>query len=139
MTYRFDNADRCEHAPGRPQSLISCLCALFLILATPTRALPQAFTVLHAFSGQPDDGEQPLAGVVLDAYGSLYGTTISGGRDDVGVVFELTNSGTETVLYSFSLSGGDAGSPQAALLLDAKGNLYGTSLNGGQNQVGAIF
>ncbi len=95
--------------------------------------------MLHAFTGQPNDGDQPFAGVVLDPRGNVYGTTDSGGDDNVGVVFDVTRSGTETILYSFSLSGGDAGSPQAALVRDAKGNLYGTTLNGGQNQVGAIF
>jgi uncharacterized repeat protein (TIGR03803 family) len=68
--------------------------------------------------------------MIADAAGNLYGTTIAGGPTNNGVVFKLTPAGVETVLYSFTDSA-DGGTPQGSLLLDAQGNLYGTTARGG--------
>jgi uncharacterized repeat protein (TIGR03803 family) len=76
--------------------------------------------VLYSFTGG-SDGALPFAGVIADAAGNLYGTTIDGGAGGQGTVFQLDPSGTLTVLYS-----PDDGSPWAGLLADAAGNLYGT-------------
>lgn len=88
-------------------------------------------TVLYRF--RPADGRQPLAGLVLDAQGNFYGTTDRGGAARKGVVFKFTPSGTETVLHSFGPKGsGDGENPFAGtLLMDAEGNLYGTTYMGG--------
>jgi len=89
-------------------------------------------TVLHRFTGK-SDGAFPAAGVTLDATGNLYGTTCGCGlvSDDLyGKVFKLDAAGHETVLHSFT-SGEDGASPQAGLLRDAAGNLYGTTYYGG--------
>jgi uncharacterized repeat protein (TIGR03803 family) len=92
-------------------------------------------TVLYTFTGGADGG-LPKAGVIRDAAGNLYGTTTSGGDpsgcfgSSCGVVFKLDTTGKETVLYTFS-GGADGGSPQAGLLRDAAGNLYGTTEYGG--------
>jgi len=97
-------------------------------------------------------GKQPEAGLILDAQGNLYGTTTSGGRYNrkrcptrfggCGVVFELTPSQggtwTETVLHTFKGSL-DGGIPQAAPILDAQGNLYGTTAVGGANNSGIVW
>jgi uncharacterized repeat protein (TIGR03803 family) len=88
-------------------------------------------TVLYSFT-RGADGRLPLAGLIFDGNGNLYGTTIGGGSADAGVVFELTpgSSGwTETALYSFcSLQYCDDGdSPYAGLVFDGNGNLYGTT------------
>jgi uncharacterized repeat protein (TIGR03803 family) len=89
-------------------------------------------TVLHSFAGSPD-GALPGAALVLDAKGNLYGTTSGGGASGyAGTVFKVTPSGKETVLHSFAGSP-DGASPGAALVLDAKGNLYGTTAYGGSN------
>jgi uncharacterized repeat protein (TIGR03803 family) len=82
---------------------------------TPSGAL----NVLYSFTGG-SDGALPFAGVIADAAGNLYGTTIDGGAGGQGTVFQLDPSGTLTVLYS-----SDGGSPWAGLLADAAGNLYG--------------
>jgi uncharacterized repeat protein (TIGR03803 family) len=67
----------------------------------------------------------------MDAQGNLYGTTESGGAYNNGTVFKLTPSGTETVLHSFAGSPNDGFFPEAPLIMDAQGNLYGTTFAGG--------
>lgn len=86
-------------------------------------------TVLHAFTGGPD-GEAPLASLVRDSAGNLYGTTAYGGAYGFGVVFKLDASGKETVLHSFT-GGTDGANPYAGLIRDAAGNLYGATPWGG--------
>ena len=85
-------------------------------------------TVLHAFTGQPD-GAYPLAGLVEDGSGNLYGTTTYGGASNRGAVFRVAADGTETVLYSFA--GKHGVNPEAVLIIDSSGNLYGTTAYGG--------
>jgi uncharacterized repeat protein (TIGR03803 family) len=82
-------------------------------------------SVLHSFTGP--DGAIPYAGLVLDAAGNLYGTTLFGGSSGYGTVFKLSPSGAETVLHSFTNAGGDGAYPFAGLLVDTVGNLYGTT------------
>src|SRR5215471_5544298 len=94
-------------------------------------------TVLYTFTCGADGGFPP-AGLIRDAAGNLYGTTSSGGNTSAtncvpsgcGVVFKLDSSGQETVLYAFS-GGPDGNIPQASLIRDAAGNLYGTTFYGG--------
>jgi uncharacterized repeat protein (TIGR03803 family) len=85
--------------------------------------------VLYSFVGQPDAGN-PVGRLLLDAKGNLYGTTSFGGTFGVGAVFELSASGKESVLYSFT-GGTDGASPFDGLVMDAAGNLYGTTEIGG--------
>jgi uncharacterized repeat protein (TIGR03803 family) len=98
-------------------------------------------TVLHAFTGGADGGEQYYgyfsAGVILDSAGNLYGTTYLGGSGN-GVVFTLNPSGQETVLYSFT-GGADGGNPYAGVILDSTGNLYGTTYDGGKYGGGVVY
>jgi uncharacterized repeat protein (TIGR03803 family) len=92
-------------------------------------------TVLHTFTGGVD-GRRPAAGLMRDAAGNLYGTTIFGGASNAGTVFKLDVDGNETVLHSFG--GTDGESPYAGLIGDAAGNLYGTTLYGGAS-FGTVF
>jgi hypothetical protein len=89
--------------------------------------------VLYSFTGA-SDGAYPMADLIMDSSGNLYGTTNAGGSDTYyGVVFELVKSSgsyTETVLYSF-INGSDGASPHAGLIMDSSGNLYGTTGSGG--------
>ncbi|MGA2741008.1 MAG: choice-of-anchor tandem repeat GloVer-containing protein [Bryobacteraceae bacterium] len=93
-------------------------------------------TVLYAFTGG-DDGGQPYAGVIRDSIGNLYGTTRYGGTGNAGVVYEVDAAGHETVLYSFT-GGADGGQPWAGVIGDSTGNLYGTTLSGG-NGDGVVY
>ena len=97
-------------------------------------------TVIYSFTGG-NDGTNPPAGVTLDAYGNLYGTTSFGGANGVGVVYELSPSGsgwTQTVLYTFQgLSDGQY--PVGGVILDKAGNIYGTTFGGGDNGGGTVY
>jgi uncharacterized repeat protein (TIGR03803 family) len=90
---------------------------------------PHSKIVLYNFTNGADGGN-PQSGLILDAEGNLYGTTSQGGVYGYGTVFELSATGTETVLYSFT-GGADGGFPLAGLVRDANGNLYGTTYEGG--------
>lgn len=95
-------------------------------------------TVLHTFTGIEGDGAFPLAGLIRDAKGNLYGTTNQGGGYGFGTVFKLSKTGNETVLYHF-LGLSDGGYPYTGLARDAKGNLYGTTCGGGAANAGTVF
>ena len=90
-------------------------------------------TVLHKFGGK-NDGKYPEAGLLPDSQGNFYGTTYYGGAYTGGTVFKLDATGKETVLYSFGQGGdGDGANPEAGLIMDAAGNLYGTTYKGGSD------
>jgi len=105
---------------------------LFGVITTQS-AQARTFTVLYNFAGA--DGAGPEAGLARDKAGNLYGTTFGGGGHGWGTVFELTpragGGWTEKVLHSFNLNGKDGAFPTAGVVLDAAGNLYGTTLEGG--------
>jgi uncharacterized repeat protein (TIGR03803 family) len=94
-------------------------------------------TVLHSFTGSADGG-YPLAGLIRDSAGNLYGTTQSAGIGLAGVVFKVDTAGTETVLYAFT-GGADGAYPLGGLVRDSAGNLYGTASGGGASSQGAVF
>ena len=98
-------------------------------------------TVLHSFQPNGTDGNYPIAGLIFDAAGNLYGTTSAGGTYGFGTVFELTpeegGGWTETVLLNFN--GTDGSYPHAGLAFDAAGNLYGTTGYDGTYHYGTVF
>jgi uncharacterized repeat protein (TIGR03803 family) len=100
--------------------------------------------VLYSFCSQTNcsDGSGPVASLIMDRSGALYGTTDAGGAYGGGTAFALAFDKTRrkwgaTVLYSFCLETGctDGAGPQAALIIDRSGNLYGTTSKGGANCV----
>jgi uncharacterized repeat protein (TIGR03803 family) len=86
------------------------------------------------------DGIEPRAALILDAAGNLYGTTTLAGGHGNGTVFKLTPNAdgtwTTKVLYSFAF---DGDIPEAALIFDGAGDLYGTTVDGGANREGVAF
>jgi uncharacterized repeat protein (TIGR03803 family) len=107
---------------------------------TPSSGGSWTETVLYTFTGFAD-GSNPQAGVVMDAAGNLYGTTLFGGDNQVGCVYKVSPNSdgtwTETNLFSFDGVQYKSGS-SAELVLDATGNLYGTT-NGGTRSLGMVF
>jgi uncharacterized repeat protein (TIGR03803 family) len=95
-------------------------------------------TTLHQFHGGTDGGF-PYGGLTRDGQGNFYGTT-SGGTvtGDYGTVFRLDLKGRETVLHHFKAAT-DGVYPQAGLLLDARGNLYGTTSGLDAFNYGTVF
>ncbi len=99
-----------------------------------------SFQPLHSFTGGASDGSNPQGSLILDGAGNLYGTTMNGGMTDIGTVFSLKTDGTAfQLLHVFTGGVSDGSDPQASLVLDAAGNLYGTSLYGGPSDLGTVF
>jgi len=100
-------------------------------------------TILYDFPNANLDGGAPAAGLVFDKAGNLYGTATGGGDPSCscGVVFKMTPQASGnwkyTVLHRFT--GKDGYSPQASVILDDKGNLYGTTTEGGPGGYGVVF
>ncbi len=97
-------------------------------------------TTLVSFNGT--NGANPVAGLIADAAGDLFGTTVNGGANNDGTVFEIVKTitgyaSTPTVLHSFD--GTDGANPVADLIADASGDLFGTTANGGANGNGTVF
>jgi len=96
-------------------------------------------TILHSCAGGTTDGEYVWGGLFRDAAGNLYGTTQQGGTYGYGTVFEYTSAGKWKLLYSFVGQFSDGSNPEAGVIRDAAGNLYGTTVNGGENVSGVVF
>ncbi len=100
---------------------------------------PWTGTAILSFDGY--SGERPdLVDPVFDQAGNLYGTATTGGSSNIGVVFKLTRSNgtwTETVIHDFS--GPDGAYPGSGVIFDQAGNLYGTTGEGGQYNLGTVY
>jgi uncharacterized repeat protein (TIGR03803 family) len=103
---------------------------------------PWVESVLYSFTTS-EGGLLPTGGLIVDSAGALYGVTVLGGQYGNGAVYQLappaTQGGawTESVLYSFSPGTGDGGYPEAGLILDSTGALYGTTYQGGDGACSA--
>jgi uncharacterized repeat protein (TIGR03803 family) len=99
-------------------------------------------TLLHRFGGgffgSSKDGKHPVASLLRDSAGNIYGTTRLGGAFGWGAVFKLYPSGLEIVLHSFT-NGADGGQPFGNVIRDAEGNLHGTTAAGGAFKNGTVF
>jgi uncharacterized repeat protein (TIGR03803 family) len=96
------------------------------------------FTTLHDFTDIAN-GSHPFGGVTLDSSGNLYGTSLNGGAGSNGTVFKIaaaTNS--LTTLANFNGAANGSG-PYGGVTLDSSGNLYGTTYQGGANDLGTVF
>ena len=141
---------------SRSVAIVALCLPLFLCL-TLRPAQGQTFNTLYHFTGfvagSSADGAGPEAGLIMDGGGNLFGTTARGGANqEWGTIFELkctsynstarscqTYNATDTVLYSFTAYDGDAGMPEAGLIIDGAGNLFGTTTSGGADNNGTIF
>jgi uncharacterized repeat protein (TIGR03803 family) len=94
------------------------------------------FTSLYSFTGG-DDGDFLYGGLGIDTKGNLYGSTVSGGANADGTVFEMTPAGKLTTLYSFAGSA-DGGEPEGDTLVVGK-DVYGAATTGGSGSEGGIY
>ena len=119
---------------------VAAACVMTMLAA---QSQAQTYKVLYSFCSTHNcaDGMAPNAGVIQDTKGSLYGTTSAGGAHRYGTVFKLSKTGKEAVLYSFCNRSGctDGAIPSAGLIQDDKGNLYGTTGDGGAYGYGTVF
>lgn len=119
--------------------------AILGFLTTPSTAYAAQETVLYSFCSLPHcaDGQFPVAGLVMDKAGNLYGVTPEGGEFNAGVVFELIHTGSgwqEKVLHTFgSVLTSDGNGPSGPLVMDDEGNLYGATTSGGAFNNGIVF
>jgi uncharacterized repeat protein (TIGR03803 family) len=100
--------------------------------------------VIHAFAGAPKDGGAAYGTPVLDPAGNLYGTTFLGGKNNIGAVYKLSpakkGKWTKKIVYSFAYDNTVGNEPYAGVVLDAEGNIYGTTTGGGEfNIYGTVF
>ncbi len=106
--------------------------------------------ILHNFNNNGTDGYNPNSGLIFDSAGNLFGTTPNGGNgpctatnSGCGIVYELllqaNGSWAEKVVHNFNSNGSDGYQPNAGLIFDTVGNLYGTTTYGGNPGPGAVF
>jgi uncharacterized repeat protein (TIGR03803 family) len=109
------------------------LAAAAVVVFAPATVAAAALKTLYNFCSKPNctDGKKPAAGLIMDAAGNLYGTTSEGGAGG-GTVFRLAPDGILTVLHAFvPRASSDGAAPEAPLVMDAAGRLYGTTRHGG--------
>jgi uncharacterized repeat protein (TIGR03803 family) len=98
------------------------------------------FALLHSFAGGTTDGAYSYSSLVLDGAGNLYGTTYVGGEHNAGTVFKIKTDGTGfALLHGFAEGPSDGARPEAGVILDGAGSLYGTTLQGGTSNFGTVF
>jgi uncharacterized repeat protein (TIGR03803 family) len=123
-------------------SLRSLAMLIAMLIVCAAMAAASSEFVIYDFTGTTS-GCQPVGNLVADSAGNLYGVAQCGGFN-AGIIYELTRpvapatAWTETVLYNFT-GGDDGGAPQAGLIFDAAGNLYGTASTNGAEGCGTVF
>ena len=118
------------------------------LLIEPIGTQAAKLRTIYSFCSQSGctDGKEPSAGLVMDGPGNLFGTALFGGDSGVGTVFQLIPNARKTKwkykrLYSFCAqpSCADGSDPQAALIIDNAGGLYGVTMTGGSNDGGVAY
>jgi uncharacterized repeat protein (TIGR03803 family) len=97
-----------------------------------------SYQVLHNFGPvYSGDGLNPYAGsLIMDSSGNIFGTAIGGGKYNLGAIFKISAAGVESIVYSFTRTKGDGSNPYSGLVFDSKGNMYGTTIGGGDPTCG---
>ena len=114
------------------------LVAILLLVTTASSSQAgqgHPLTVVYSFGGP--DGAQPQTALALGTDGNFYGTTLLGGANNLGTIYQMTPSGTLTTLHSFAP--GEGSNLIATLVQGTDGNFYGTTYAGGSNDLGTIL
>jgi uncharacterized repeat protein (TIGR03803 family) len=123
--------------PLRPKILLIALAAL-AALATPIAfAQSNSFTLTTLVNFTGTNGAVPVSNLIQASDGNYYGTTLHGGANGFGTIYQLTPAGALTTIHSFA--GPDGRYPYASLIQGADGNLYGTTTEGGALEQGTVF
>jgi uncharacterized repeat protein (TIGR03803 family) len=113
----------------------------FYELSAPVDGV-RTFTVLHEFAGSSSDGKFPSGNLVFDAAGNIYGTAGAGANGE-GIVYKLSpgagGTWTFSIIYNFGSSAEDGDGPAGGLVMDAAGNLYGATYDGGTDNLGTVY
>jgi uncharacterized repeat protein (TIGR03803 family) len=96
-------------------------------------------TILHSFAGGANDGCDVFGTPAMDTAGNLYGTANSCGSSGAGMVWKVNPKGKETVLHNFIPGPADGSEPIAGVVMDANGNLYGSTYQGGSANLGTVY
>ena len=96
-------------------------------------------TILHSFAGGTSDGCDVFGTPFMDTVGNLYGTANACGSSGAGMVWKVSQKGKETVLHNFTPGPSDGSEPVAGVIMDAKGNLYGSTYQGGSANLGTVY
>jgi uncharacterized repeat protein (TIGR03803 family) len=133
-------AVRQEPARRVNSSVKGMILAAAFLLCAGAMAGAQTVTTLYNFAGGKTSGANPwYVTLVQGTNGELYGTTYNGGSKGLGTFFEVTTSGTLTVLHSFAGGKTDGANPTGGLTLGTDGNFYGTTQMGGTSLQGTVF
>ena len=125
-------SDRVSHNPRLKLRLCWLLLVAFTLISSFASA--QTESILYNFPGG-----NPQSGVTFDGNGNIFGTTVFGGANGAGTVWELSSTGTYSLLYSFGDSLTDGSGPVAGVTIDSHGNLFGTTRAGGANGAGTVW
>ena len=133
---------RCESAGFRPSLTLTAVLLFLLVVLSGLAYGQHEFRVLHAF-GAGGDGAGVWDSVALDKKGNIYGTTSGGGKYAYGTVFQLSpragGSWAELLLLNFKSGDPRGDDPNGGLVVDASGNVYGSTDAGGAQGAGTIF
>jgi len=99
----------------------------------------EVFTPLYSFGTNANDAINPAHGLILGEDGNFYGISYSGGSSNLGALYQITPSGTESVWWSFKGGGSDGANPGSPLIKGLDGYIYGTTNSGGSNNNGTFF
>ena len=138
-----------SRTPTSRRVLTIAAAAMALALVLPAGASAYTLKTLHSYCYTPNfpncvDGDRPVAGLLRDGSGNLYGTTSNGGKYGGGLVFKLVPGGgkySEYALHAFCAKANctDGRVPESDLIMDVDGNLYGTAASGGKYNRGVVF
>jgi len=103
------------------------------------RLSKSGLTILHNFMGGTTDGCNVVGVPFLDKNGNFYGVTSSCGTGQYGTVWKVSKTGVETVLHNFAGGASDGQYPLSGVVLDANGNLYGSTETGGVSDLGTAY
>lgn len=123
----------------RGTGLIKIIAVFALGAATAIVSPAQTFSSLFSFD--VTDGQWPIySGALVQGFnGNLYGTTVNGGTDGCGTIFEISRAGQRTTLHNFHTNSDEGCTPYAGLALAANGNFYGVTPSGGATLYGTAF